>query len=216
MLTPDAQHLANVTVSVIARAFNGSALGSVLADAAVQHDMLMLQPLPNIVPDFCSPALIDTTHMSPMELAHLLHQLARTTNTPLVALASASDGATLRLLACCPAIAAVIGMTPDPRFLCTLLRFVGALDPHDRHTTVWYEVPPVTLDPRLDINGLLVALDGATRLSIVELRLACSRSQLRRRLGATATALGIVTSYNTPQDWQAAIIAALRRPVMIG
>ena len=81
---------------------------------------------------------------------------------------------------------------------------------------IWFEVLPLQTERCLDIVEVIVALDGAASLSMVQARLNVSRATLRRRLVLVAASLGMSGMYSQPTEWLRAILAALQVSPLIG
>lgn len=216
-MTIEIQRRLTPGIAVLTR--NATAMKELFEDAGIAHRLLVLQDdVSALLPLFHPPLVLDTSTMSIMELAHVLHQLTRASVAfPTIAIVRPGAFSHLRLLASCPAICAVFGFPVDAVTLLSVLRYVRTLTSHDTASgMVWLEVPPLDFDRRIGVTDLLVALDGASCLGAVQERMYISRATLRRRLMAVASMLGITATYNQPHDWQQAILLALGMSPLIG
>ncbi|HNP70873.1 MAG TPA: hypothetical protein PKK15_07190, partial [Kouleothrix sp.] len=143
-----------------------------------------------------------------------LHAWKSGSRIPVIAVAGPAAYAQQRLLACSPAVVAVLAENIDPRALMLCVqRFAHPDD--TTHGALWCGLgaPPLpTLKP--DLNGLLIALSGAAKLDDVAAAWNISRATLFRRLDPICAALAIERPPpGCPAErWLATLLDALARP----
>lgn len=197
---------------------NQGVMKEVLVSNGISHRLLALQDKEGRLPLFHPPSVLDTSEMSIIELAQVLHQIRQAeTHFPVIGIVRPRAFAHIRLLASCPSMCAVVAFPVDPVVLHCVLRYARTLrNDGTQHGMICFEVPPLNFDQRIGVTDLLVALHDANSLDVVQARLCVSRSTLRRRLKVVSTALGITTSYNLPCEWTHAIGIGLSAMPYIG
>jgi hypothetical protein len=196
---------------------------STLQQAGIAYRALLVQEhggLPKMRP----PVVLDTIGMSPLDLARVLDNMAAgrvdggktVASLPTIAVADALAYAHHRLLACCPAIVAVMAAPGNPETLPLLVRWLGSSTADVRTGPLWYDlVKPPLPDPPPDLCGLLIALAGAAKLHDAAAAFNVSRATFFRRLDTVCDALALTRPQPGHQAdrWLETLLNALNAPI---
>lgn len=196
-------------------------LSAYLTNLNTPNRMLLTQDGGRL-PDMRPPVLLDTSSMQPLELARVLHALGAgrvpgwNSQRPFPA-AAVVDPAALahqRMLACAPAITAVLPDRPDPLLLSIMLRTFGQATTESLTQQIWLGLKRPNLDPCLDLCGVLTALDGAETLPAAAIAAHMSRATFYRRLEAVQLALKVTTnpSRQSASQWLDTLLQRLEIP----
>lgn len=199
-----------------------SAITSTLERIGIPYRTLLLQE-GGALPPMRLPILLDPLGLRLLELARTLDNLASGrmqawkagTPIPVITLSAPAAYAQQRLLACCPAVVAVIAEQIDPQALPMCLQRFGQGGFEPTHGPLWFGLaqPPLPM-PRPDLNGLLIALSSAPKLHDVAAAWHVSRATFFRRLDPICAALAIERPPpGCPAErWLATLLAALAAP----
>lgn len=199
-----------------------SAIVPILERIGLPHRTLLVQES-GALPLMRPPILLDTLGLRPLVLARVLDNLAggrlhgwkAGQPIPTIAIVGVRAYAHQRLLACSPAIAAVISEQVNPLTLPVCMHHIehGPID--QRHGPLWFGLSaPGLPEPRPDLCGLLLALGSAAKLHDVAAAWHVSRATFFRRLDAVCAALGLARpAPGCPAErWLATLLEALEQP----
>lgn len=199
---------------------------STLQQVGIAYRALLVQER-CVLPKMRPPIVLDTIGMSPLDLARVLDNMAAgrvdgcKTGAwfPTIAVADPLAYAHHRLLACCPAVVAVMAAPGDPRTLPLLVRWLGSSAADVRTGPLWYDLAkPALPDPPPDLCGLLVALAGAAKLHDAAAAFNVSRATFFRRLDTVCDALALTRPQpgHPAARWVVTLLDALDAPIERG